>query len=108
MSQVPRRIRRMTRVLRLLCVLLAFAWAWMPGAQAQTVQLEAGAIGVGNMARLGDWAGVEIEFTDSAPTQRELIIQIEGTDSDGDAADVAVPLDPGFTGTERGARCVRV
>ncbi len=71
----------------------------MPGAQAQSVQLEAGAIGVGNMARLGDWAGVEIEFTDSAPTQRELIIQIEGTDSDGDTPlhQRTVTSNPGVT-----------
>ncbi|MCA9273327.1 MAG: hypothetical protein KDA31_09800 [Phycisphaerales bacterium] len=74
----------MTRAFRLVYVLLAVAWGYAPLASAQSVQLGAGSIGVGNMARQGDWAGIKIEFTDSAPTQRELIIQIEGRDSDGD------------------------
>lgn len=71
----------------------------MPGARAQSVQLAAGSIGVGNMARLGDWAGVEIEFTDSAPTQRELIVQIEGRDTDGDTPlhQRTVTSNPGVT-----------
>ena len=74
----------MTRSVRLVCVILGLALAFAPGALAQQVQLAAGSIGVGEMARLGDWAGVEIEFTDASPTQRELIIQIEGYDTDGD------------------------
>lgn len=49
------------------------------------VRVSAGAIGVGNLARVGDWAGIEIEFEDTHETQRELIIQIEGKDSDGDS-----------------------
>ncbi|GAB5495377.1 MAG: hypothetical protein Phyf2KO_04570 [Phycisphaerales bacterium] len=50
-----------------------------------TVRVSAGAIGVANLARVGDWAGIEIEFEDTHETQRELIIQIEGKDSDGDS-----------------------
>ncbi len=79
--------------------MLALASACVPGARGQSVQLEAGSVGVGNMARLGDWAGVKIEFTDSAPTQRELIIQIEGRDTDGDTPlhQRTVTSNPGVT-----------
>lgn len=52
---------------------------------ADPVSISAGAIGVGGLARIGDWAGIEIEFQDTWETQRELIIQIEGRDSDGDS-----------------------
>ena len=89
----------MTRAFRLVCVILAAAWVLVPVAWAQSVQLGAGSVGVGNMARLGDWAGVEVEFTDSSPTQRELIIQIEGGDSDGDTPlhQRTVTSNPGVT-----------
>lgn len=51
----------------------------------QPVLIEAGSIGVGELARLGDWAGIEIIFEDTHESQRELIIQIEGEDADGDS-----------------------
>jgi hypothetical protein len=49
------------------------------------VRISAGSVGVGGLARIGDWAGIEIEFEDTFETQRELIVQIEGLDSDGDS-----------------------
>ncbi|HED54475.1 MAG TPA: hypothetical protein ENJ00_09805, partial [Phycisphaerales bacterium] len=52
--------------------------------QAGPVQLSIVSAGVGGLGRLGDWAGFQIEFTDQNDTQREVIIQIEGRDSDGD------------------------
>ncbi len=89
----------MTRFVRLLCVFLGLALVGIPSVWAQQVQLAAGTIGAGGMARLGDWTGVEVEFTDSGPTQRELIIQIEGHDSDGDTPlyQRTVTSNPGVT-----------
>lgn len=76
----------MTPTFRVLCALLAAVWGavWAVGLAAQEVQIVPGSIGVGGMARQGDWAGIEIEFTDAGAVQRELIVQIEGRDSDGD------------------------
>ncbi|NEQ52494.1 MAG: hypothetical protein F6K11_20515 [Leptolyngbya sp. SIO3F4] len=63
------------------------------------VRVSAGALGVANLARVGDWAGIEIEFEDTNETQRELIIQIEGKDSDGDSPlyQRTVTSNPGVT-----------
>lgn len=87
----------MTPTFRLLCAVLALVWAC--GAGAQQVQIAAGSIGVGGTARLGDWAGIEVEFTDSSATQRELIVQIESRDSDGDSPlhQRTVTSNPGVT-----------
>ncbi|MEM1072003.1 MAG: hypothetical protein AAGH71_04175 [Planctomycetota bacterium] len=51
-----------------------------PGA----VQLAIRSFGVGGTARVGDWAGVQVEITDLGSVQREVLIEIETTDVDGD------------------------
>jgi hypothetical protein len=41
---------------------------------------------VGGLARAGEWTGVQIVTSDSAPTPRQILIQVEIPDVDGDTA----------------------
>jgi len=56
------------------------------GGPAGEVQLEVEQFGMGNTVRPGDWAGVRVRVTDSAPKQREVVIQMTVTDADSDRA----------------------
>jgi hypothetical protein len=79
--------------------LLALAWClWVTGAVAQgdpaqatggqrpqgELQVELERFGVGNQARAGDWAGLRVRVMDLGTRQREVIVRLEGLDSDGD------------------------
>ncbi len=84
------RIRLMPYLRCLILCLLALMTGLTTSAQdapisSDPVRISASSMGVGGLARIGDWAGIEIEFEDTHDSQRELIIQIEGIDSDGDS-----------------------
>ena len=89
----------MPSAVRAIACVLALILLGLARASGQEVQIAAGSVGVGGMARQADWAGVEIEITDSSPTQREVIVQIEGWDSDGDTPlhQRTVTTNPGVT-----------
>lgn len=89
----------MPRAVRTTACVLALILLGLARASGQEVQIAAGSVGAGGMARQADWAGVEIEMTDSSPTQREVILQIEGWDSDGDTPlhQRTVTTNPGVT-----------
>ena len=83
-------MQQLCRIVLSLALLVSGLFAPLSEAQegmqaGDSVLLEAGSIGVGGVARIGDWAGIEIQFQDASDSQRELIIQIEGLDSDGDS-----------------------
>lgn len=48
------------------------------------VELTIAKLGPGNLARAGSWAGVLIEYRDSALAPREIVLRITGVDRDGD------------------------
>lgn len=63
------------------------AWAQGEAAgprAAGEVQVELERFGVGNQARAGDWAGLRVRVMDLGTRQREVIVRLEGLDSDGD------------------------
>lgn len=66
-------------------------------AEANEVAVRVLQFGVGNRARPGDVAGVQVEILDRATTPRDLIVQLEQTDQDGDTAlyQRLVPSSPG-------------
>lgn len=61
------------------------------------VAIEVESLGVGGIARLGDWAGIRVRLRDSAPTGRDVIVRLQSTDIDGDfpQQQTAVTLSPG-------------
>lgn len=76
------------------CVLAVSA----PTAAAQDeVVVRVAQYGVGNSARAGDWMGVQVEITDAAPEQRDLVLRLSVRDADGDRAmyDRVVTTNPG-------------
>ena len=54
------------------------------GLSGSEVQIQLDKFGVGNMARKGDWAGIRLKIQDTSAKQRELLIRVDGQDSDGD------------------------
>lgn len=75
-------------------MLLALAWASASAAarqvatpsarQAGEVLVEVERFGVGNQARPGDWCGIRLRLTDTASSQRELLVRVQTVDADGD------------------------
>lgn len=61
--------------------------------------LELASAGVGGVVRAGDWAGFQIEITDDADTQREVLLEVRGWDADGDTPlyQRAIATNPGIT-----------
>lgn len=61
------------------------------------VDLELEAFGVGNFARPGDWIGIRVRLKDTLAAQRNVIVRLTTTDSDGDSPEpqVEVTLNPG-------------
>ena len=53
-------------------------------ALAGEVQLDVDQFGVGGVVRPGDWCGVRVRVTDTAPKQREIVIQVSVPDADSD------------------------
>ena len=69
-------------------------------ADAQTgdeVAVEAVQYGIGDAARAGDWAGIQVNVLDSAPEQRDILLRVAVRDADGDRAnyDRVVTSNPG-------------
>lgn len=50
------------------------------------VTLKVRRIGVGDKVRPGDWAGYQLEITENSPKAREVWVQLEMADADGDTA----------------------
>lgn len=48
------------------------------------VQVKLERFGVGALARPGEWTAIKIQFLDSAPKPREIIVRLAGVDPDGD------------------------
>ncbi len=48
------------------------------------VQLKLERFGMGGLCRPGDWTGLKVQFMDSAPKPREIIVRVAGLDPDGD------------------------
>lgn len=74
-------------VRRLLIVAMALAWGLSvrgQDARVDSVALEVVSLGVGGMAKASDWAGIWVEFADQGTTQREIVIEVETRDVDGD------------------------
>ncbi|MEM9661178.1 MAG: hypothetical protein AAF937_02595 [Planctomycetota bacterium] len=90
------------RFLVLLVFLLPSGLLRAQPAGSGDVSLEVVSLGVGGMARASDWAGLLIEFSDQGPVQREIIIEVETRDVDGDRPRYqrAVTTNPGG-GAER-------
>ena len=61
------------------------------------IQVRVAQYGVGNLARVGEWVGVQVEILDSAPEQRDIILRLNTRDADGDRAlfDRVVTANPG-------------
>jgi hypothetical protein len=53
-------------------------------ASSDEVTLSVVSLGVGGMAKASEWAGILIEFADQGTTQREVVIEVETRDVDGD------------------------
>lgn len=53
-------------------------------ASSDEITLNVVSLGVGGMAKASDWAGILIEFADQGTTQREVVIEVETRDLDGD------------------------
>jgi hypothetical protein len=53
-------------------------------ASSGEVRIELVRFGVGNVARRGEWTGVQVRIMDAATRQRELIVRLSGFDADGD------------------------
>ncbi|WP_420587951.1 DUF4350 domain-containing protein [Marivita sp.] len=85
----------MAFLVALLCLSLS------PAAIAQTgdeIQVSVANYGLGGVAREGDWAGIQVNITDSAPQQRDIILRMVVRDADGDRAqyDRVVTANPGI------------
>lgn len=67
------------------------------GQDAGEVKLEVERFGVANVSRPGDWIGVRVVVTDSAPKQREVVVRVSTVDPDGDrpTAQRAITTNPG-------------
>ncbi len=79
---------------------LAMLFAAVLPAAAQTadeVTVEAVQYGIGDAARAGDWAGIQVNVLDSAPEQRDILLRVAVRDADGDRAnyDRVVTSNPG-------------
>lgn len=55
-----------------------------PSAATGEVKVELAESGVGGVVRPGDWCGLRLRLTDTASTQREVLVRIHGSDPDGD------------------------
>ena len=87
-----------TRILRWLTVAVT---AWLAGAASAQdtgeIRVRIAQYGVGNLARAGDWMGVQVEILDSAPSERDVVLRLQVRDADGDRAmfDRVVTANPG-------------
>jgi len=63
------------------------------------VTLKVTSFGVGGTARLGDWAGIQVNLFDNGSTPRSIILRVPIRDADGDEAqyDRVVTASPGQT-----------
>jgi len=61
------------------------------------VEIKLASLGVGNVARLGDWVGVRVLIADAGSRQREVLVRLSMPDSDGDTThqQVEVTTNPG-------------
>jgi hypothetical protein len=61
------------------------------------IDLELESFGVGNIARPSDWIGIRVRLKDTLAAQRNVIVRLSSTDSDGDSPQpqVEVTLNPG-------------
>ncbi len=55
-------------------------------AAADEVILQVGHLGLGDMPRVGDWAGIQLIITDRSAQVREIAVRFELPDADGDTA----------------------
>ena len=72
--------------------------AFDPGTD-QEVTLKVTSFGVGGTARLGDWAGIQVNLFDNGSTPRTIILRLPLRDADGDETqyDRVVTASPGQT-----------
>lgn len=54
------------------------------GAEAGEIKIEVERFGVGDVARPGEWVGVRLRLMDSGLKPRDIVVQIPGSDPDGD------------------------
>ena len=61
------------------------------------VQLSVTAFGVGNLAREGEWTGIQVQMQDLGTSSRDIVLRIEIPDEDGDLTqyDRVVTANPG-------------
>ncbi|MCH8508291.1 MAG: hypothetical protein LAT64_05910 [Phycisphaerales bacterium] len=82
-----------------LIMLALLAWFAVPAAAQDAGEIRVRVIqyGLGNLARAGDWMGVQVEILDSAPSERDIILRLQIRDADGDRAmfDRVVTANPG-------------
>lgn len=93
---MPTRTRPHRRLISLVLALLGLGISVAPfpgAAQAQTAaggaslaefDLSADQFGVGNTARAGGWVGIRVRFRDNTDRPRDVLLQIELRDADGD------------------------
>ncbi len=87
-------LRSVPWALTILATLLAVAQAATPALARQAattstrsageVLIEVDRFGAGNQARPGDWCGLLLRLTDTAASQRELLVRVHTVDADGD------------------------
>jgi hypothetical protein len=72
------------------------------GTAPSEVILAVRSFGLANFARAGDWATLLVDFTDRSPVARDIALQLEFPDADGDLAlhRVVVATTPGQTGSQ--------
>ena len=84
----------MQRVLAVMALVFAAACIGAPAFARQStstgslgpgeVLIEVDRFGAGNQARPGDWCGIRLRLTDTATSQRELLVRVQTVDADGD------------------------
>lgn len=90
-------------IVLLMCSSLAAAQSSSQGAadaqDDQEITLKVTSFGVGGTARLGDWAGIQINLFDNGSSPRDIILRLPLRDADGDETqyDRVVTASPGQT-----------
>lgn len=88
---------RTSRALTLLALIALLFPAIARAQDADEIRVNVVQYGLGQAARAGDWAGVQINLLDSATEQREVLLRLAVRDADGDRAlyDRVVTANPG-------------
>src|SRR4051812_45690523 len=55
-----------------------------PSPVRRGVKVDVESLGVGGMARAGDWCGIRLKIMDTGTKNRDLLIRVAGLDYDGD------------------------